>query len=184
MDCVPLAIPEVFRIEPKVYGDDRGHLFEAFSSPKLANWGVTFSCKQINRSYSKKGVIRGLHYQLGKVQAKIVSVIVGSILDVAVDLRPWSPTFMKWLALELTAQNNSQLFIPEGFAHGFATLEDSEMIYFLSQPYDAKQDRGVRWNDPQLAIPWPVASPILSARDRALPLLSEIAQADLPALPR
>ena len=179
MDFIQTTLAGVILITPDVYADNRGFFLESYTHSKFAENGINAVFVQDNRSCSGKGVVRGLHFQLHKPQAKLVSCIRGEIFDVAVDVRRGSPTFGKWSAAVLTETNNHQLFIPGGFAHGFCVLsETAEIQYKCSEFYDPCDDRGVRWNDPALGIAWPVTDAILSGKDAAQPLLGE---AELPA---
>jgi dTDP-4-dehydrorhamnose 3,5-epimerase len=169
----------VFR--PTVRRDDRGFFVETYQRPDYAALGVDVEFVQDNHSRSTSGCLRGLHYQRRPGQAKLVSVARGAILDVAVDIRRGSPTFGRAAAFTLDDTDNLQLFVPVGFAHGFYVVSDvADVIYKVSAPYDPAEERGIAWNDPQLAIDWPVDSPILSARDRRNPRLSQIDLAELP----
>lgn len=166
-------------IKPRRFADDRGWFCETYSARTYADLGVTVAFRQDNHSMSRPaGVLRGLHFQRPPhVQAKLVRCVRGAIWDVAVDLRKESPTFGRYVAAELTAENGWQLFVPAGFAHGFLTLQpDTEVEYKVSDFYAPECDGGVIWNDPDLALPWPLkgAAPILSDKDQALPRLSEL----------
>ena len=169
-----LAIPDVLLITPPRFGDDRGFFSETYSAPKLAEAGIPQAFVQDNQSFSAAaGTIRGLHCQVApRAQGKLVRVLRGAIWDVAVDARQGSPTFGRYAAAELTAENFSQLWVPPGFLHGFCTLRpDTEVFYKVTDLYDRSAERGVIWNDPALALPWPlpVHGPVLSAKDQALP---------------
>lgn len=172
----PLAIPDLLLIEPKVFGDDRGFFFESFSQQKFneaVGREVTFV--QDNHSKSSKGVLRGLHYQLPPhAQGKLVRVTQGEVLDVAVDVRKASPTFGQWAGHVLSAENKLQLWIPEGFAHGFLTLSDTaEFLYKTTDYYAPESERSIRWNDSELGIEWGGNSaPLLSEKDRNAPLFA------------
>lgn len=169
-----LEIPDVILIEPKVFHDERGFFMEVYKATEFEINGIRYSFVQDNHSYSKKGVLRGLHYQLNpKAQGKIIRCIRGKILDVAVDIRKGSPWYGKWVAVELSEANKLMLWIPPGFAHGFVALEDSEIIYKCTEQYDPALDRGIIWNDPAVSINWTVTDPILSAKDASLPLLKD-----------
>ncbi|GAA3932560.1 dTDP-4-dehydrorhamnose 3,5-epimerase [Luteimonas lutimaris] len=181
MRLVETGLPGCVVIEPRVFGDARGEFFESFNSDKLAAHGLVPNFVQGNVSTSTRGVLRGLHYQWPKAQGKYVSVLDGEVWDVAVDIRRGSPTFGKWEAVLLTAENRRHLWIPEGFAHGFAVLsEKATFNYLCTQTYDREADAGIRWNDPALAIDWPVAEPILSDKDTRAPLLAEVPADRLP----
>ena len=170
----PTAIPDVLIIEPQVFGDERGFFFESFNENdflKAIGKKVTFV--QDNHSCSKQGVLRGLHYQLQKTQGKLVRVVRGAVFDVAVDLRQTSDTYGQWVGIELSDQNKKQLWIPEGFAHGFLVLSDeAEFLYKTTDYWHAASEQCIRWNDPTLNINWPNigVTPILNAKD-ALGLL-------------
>lgn len=171
----PLSIPDVVLVEPKIFPDARGFFFESFKVSDFEKAGLPIRFVQDNFSFSKKDVIRGLHYQKHpKAQGKLVSILKGSVWDVAVDLRKGSPTFLKWVATELNDRNHAMLYIPPGFAHGFASLtEDVHLLYKCTSEYDPQADAGIRWDDPTLAIAWPVGHPIISEKDRSLPLIHQ-----------
>ena len=167
----------VLIIEPTVHGDERGFFFESFNKRAFEeSTGVVRDWVQDNHSRSVKGVLRGLHFQNPNPQGKLVSCAVGSVWDVAVDLRRSSPTFGEWLGVELSSENRTQFWIPEGFGHGFvATSERAEVLYKTTAYYDAASDRSLRWNDPTVAIDWPIeGEPLVSAKDHKAPLLGEI----------
>jgi dTDP-4-dehydrorhamnose 3,5-epimerase len=173
----PLNIPEVLLITPPKFGDNRGFFSETWSAPKLAAQGFEENFVQDNQSLSSQpGTIRGLHCQIApSIQGKLVRVIRGAIWDVAVDIRHGSPTYGKFAAATLSAENWAQLWVPGGFLHGFCTLEpDTEVIYKVTADYDRAAERAVIWNDPDLALPWPVApeKAILSDKDKILPQLA------------
>ena len=171
MRATPTAIPDVLIIEPKVFGDERGFFFESFNACAFAQaTGLDVAFVQDNHSKSAKSVLRGLHYQLPpKAQGKLVRVVQGEVFDVAVDLRKGSKTFGHWVGQILSAQNKQQLWIPTGLAHGFLTLSDSaEFLYKTTDYYSPEHERSLLWNDPALAIDWPLdGSPILAAKDAA-----------------
>jgi len=170
MSITHTKIPEVIQIEPKVFADDRGFFFEAYNQQKFTQeTGVSANFVQDNHSFSKQNVLRGLHYQIQQPQGKLVRVIAGTIFDVAVDIRKSSPTFGKWVGYELSAENKRLLWIPIGFAHGFLVLsETAEVLYKTTDYYAPQGDRTILWNDPDIAIDWPLsATPILSAKDEA-----------------
>ncbi|MGH2983526.1 MAG: dTDP-4-dehydrorhamnose 3,5-epimerase [Solirubrobacterales bacterium] len=165
-------------IEPTVHGDDRGFLVETFRANALAGLGIDVAFVQDNHSRSRGPVLRGIHMQRG--QAKLVRCPRGRIWDVAVDLRPHSPTYRRWEGHELDGEKHRQLFIPPGFGHGFCLLsDDADVIYRLSSYYDPELDTGVAWDDPEIGIEWPITDPVLSERDRNAPPLAEVA----PSLP-
>ena len=168
MQAVPTAIPDVLIIEPKVFGDERGFFYESFNERKFRELtGVTLPFVQDNHSKSARNVLRGLHYQIRQPQGKLVRVVSGSVFDVAVDLRRSSPTFGKWVGVELSADNKRQLWIPPGFAHGFVVTSDSaEFLYKTTDYWAPEHERSLCWNDPDVGIDWPFSGePQLSAKD-------------------
>ena len=170
---LPTEIDEVALIEPEVHGDERGFLVESFRESEMRELGIEAHFVQDNHSRSRGPVLRGLHLQRG--QAKLVRCPRGRIWDVAVDLRPDSPTYRRWEGHELDDEHHRQLFIPEGFGHGFCLLSDeADVVYRLSSYYDPALESGVAWDDPELAIEWPISDPILSDRDRDAPRLAEL----------
>ncbi|MGE8638668.1 MAG: dTDP-4-dehydrorhamnose 3,5-epimerase [Achromobacter sp.] len=169
MKAFAQAIPEVLVLEPRVFNDERGFFFESFNDGVFkAATGVARRFVQDNHSRSTQGVLRGLHYQVTQPQGKLVRVCSGEIFDVAVDVRRTSPTFGKWVGVVLSAENKRQMWIPEGFAHGFLTLSDSaDVLYKASDYYAPQHERCIRWDDPALGIAWPDGiTPLLSAKDR------------------
>lgn len=173
----PLAIPDVKLLKPRVFGDDRGFFLESFNSRAFADAGLPVSWMQDNHSRSVRGVLRGLHYQLQDPQGKLVRVTRGAVFDVAVDIRRPSPSFGKWVAAELSDSNHHMLFIPPGFAHGFLVLSDvADFCYKCTTLWNQQSDRSIAWNDPALAIDWPlegVGAPLLAAKDAAAPHLGQ-----------
>ncbi len=170
MNITATPIPDLFLIDPKVFGDQRGFFFESFNQREFSEkTGVTLPFVQDNHSRSSQGVLRGLHYQAQQPQGKLVRVIQGTIFDVAVDLRRSSPTFGKWEGLELSSENRHQLWVPPGFAHGFLVLSASaEVLYKTTDYYAPQYERSILWNDPTIGIKWPSAGEIqLSEKDRA-----------------
>ena len=168
MRAIQTAIPGLLIIEPKVFGDERGFFFESFNRRKFAELtGRDADCVQDNNSRSAQHVLRGLHYQIQHPQAKLVRIVQGTVLDVAVDIRKGSPTFGQHVALELSAENKRMLWLPEGFAHGFVVISDSaECLYKTTDYWYPEYERCIRWDDPTLAIDWKLASaPVLSAKD-------------------
>jgi dTDP-4-dehydrorhamnose 3,5-epimerase len=170
-----LEIPEVVLIEPKVFQDGRGFFMETYKFSDFAAFGITARFVQDNHSRSKKGVLRGLHYQNPpKAQGKLVRVVAGEIFDVAVDIRKGSPTYGRWVGERLSAENKRMLYIPPGFAHGFCVLnEEAEVVYKVTEEYAPEHEAGIIWNDPDIGISWPIANPIISEKDAALPCLKE-----------
>ncbi len=183
MNFTPLEIPDVILVEPDVFGDARGFFTETFHAGKYAAGGIDRSFVQDNLSFSQRGILRGLHFQLRRPQAKLVYVVSGEVFDVAVDLRRGSPTFGTWCGRVLSAENHRQMFIPEGFAHGFCVLsETATFLYKCGALYAPDDDRGVLWNDPDVGIRWPLEHPLLSAKDQRLPRLRDLAPDQLPGL--
>ena len=181
MKVVETDLPGCLLLEPQVFGDERGFFYESFNHDKLAAHGLAPRFVQGNVSRSARGVLRGLHYQWPKPQGKLVSVLEGEVWDVAVDIRRGSPSFGQWTAAVLSAENKRHFWIPEGFAHGFVVLSETALFtYLCTATYDREADAGVRWNDARLAIDWPVAEPLLSAKDANAPFLDEIAPGRLP----
>lgn len=175
------SLPGVLIVEPRVFQDHRGFFLETFHQEKYRKAGIDRMFVQDNHSHSRKGTLRGLHYQLHHPQAKLINVVEGEIFDVAVDIRSGSPFFGKWTGVHLSGQNKRQLFVPEGFAHGFVVLSDSaDVIYKCTELYFPEDDRGVSWSDPQIGIEWPIKDPIVSVKDRQCPPLSEIPVSLLP----
>jgi dTDP-4-dehydrorhamnose 3,5-epimerase len=173
MKVTPTALEGVLLVEPLVWPDPRGFFLETYSRARYAAAGIAAEFVQDNHSRSVRHVIRGLHYQLRPGQAKLVRVIAGTILDVVVDLRRGTPTYGRWLSLELSATVPRQLYVPSGFAHGFCVLSEvAEVEYKVDRYYDPARERGIVYNDPTLAIPWPTREPILSDKDRQLPPLA------------
>uniref|UniRef100_UPI004057BF2A dTDP-4-dehydrorhamnose 3,5-epimerase n=1 Tax=Candidatus Electronema sp. TaxID=2698783 RepID=UPI004057BF2A len=169
MKVQPTSIPDVLLIEPKVFGDERGFFFESFSQRQWQQaTGLNTAFVQHNHSRSLKNVLRGLHYQVQQPQGKLVRVVQGEVFDVAVDIRRSSPTFGQWAGEILSAENKRQLWVPEGFAHGFLVLSESaEFLYQTTNYYAPEHERAIIWNDPDLNIVWPLAGePNLSAKDR------------------
>jgi dTDP-4-dehydrorhamnose 3,5-epimerase len=170
MNVLPTELPDVFLIEPKVFGDDRGFFFESFNAKVFEDkTGVSASFVQDNHSRSIQNVLRGLHYQIQQPQGKLVRTLAGKIFDVAVDIRKSSPYFSQWVGYELSAENKRQLWVPAGFAHGFVVLSDfAEVAYKTTDYYAPQHERTILWNDLDLAIDWHITTPpILSAKDQA-----------------
>jgi dTDP-4-dehydrorhamnose 3,5-epimerase len=168
MKITPTAIPDVRIVEPVVFGDERGFFLESFNRRALAQAGLDRDFVQDNHSRSRRGVLRGLHYQIPRAQGKLVRILSGEIYDVAVDLRRSSPSFGRWVGVSLSAENKRMLWIPEGFAHGFLVLSEfAEVFYKVTEYYAPQCERSLLWNDPDLAIAWPACGdPILSEKDR------------------
>jgi dTDP-4-dehydrorhamnose 3,5-epimerase len=178
---IETRLPGCVVIEPAVFGDERGFFFEGWNAARFGQLGLPDRFVQSNVSSSSKGVLRGLHYQWPRPQGKLVSVLEGEVYDVAVDIRRGSPTFGQWEAVVLSAQNKRQFWIPEGFAHGFAVLSDTALFHYLcTDVYVKEADAGVRWNDADIAVDWPVGAPTLSPKDEHAPFLKDIAEERLP----
>lgn len=176
MEFIQTEIKDVYIVEPKIFGDHRGFFMESWSKREFEAYGLFYDFVQDNHSSSAvKGTLRGIHFQRGdKAQAKLVRCVRGAVLDVAVDLRPGSPTYKKWVGVELSAGNKKQLLIPRGFGHGFLTLtDDVEFLYKADNPYAPEADGGIRWNDPELSIDWGIENPILSQKDQNSPWLRD-----------
>ncbi len=183
MNLLPTTLPGVLIVEPKIFPDPRGFFLETYNRVRYQEAGIGCEFMQDNLSASKKGTLRGLHYQYPNAQAKLVQVIQGEVFDVAVDIRKGSPTFGKWTGVLLSADNKRQLFIPQGFAHGFCVLSETAIFnYKCSDFYAPQHEHGILWSDPAIHIDWPVANPILSPKDRAYPVLKEILDKDLPSI--
>lgn len=180
MRIIETDLPGCLVIEPRRFGDARGWFMESWNRERYAAHGIGPDFVQSNLSRSAKGVLRGLHYQWPNPQGKLVSVLEGEVYDVAVDIREGSPHYGQWSAAILSAENRRQYWIPPGFAHGFVALSESALVsYLCTAAYDAEADAAIRWDDPDLAIDWPVARPQLSAKDAAAPRLGEVDAARL-----
>lgn len=168
-----LEIPEVMLVEPKAFADHRGYFVETYKRSDFEANGIPELFVQDNHSYSVRGVLRGLHYQMDpKAQGKLVSVIQGEIFDVAVDIREGSPTYGRWVGVTLSAKDHQMLYVPAGFAHGFCVVSnEADVVYKVTEEYAPEVDRGIRWNDPDVGVRWPIAQPLLSPKDAQLPLL-------------
>lgn len=179
MQTSPTAIPDVLLVEPKVYSDDRGWFCESWNRDRFREHGLEIEFVQDNHSHSVQGTLRGLHYQLQNPQGKLVRVAHGAVFDVAVDLRKSSPTFGHWVSHNLSSSNRRMMWIPPGFAHGFYVLSPTaDFVYKCTAHYDAADERTVHWDDPDLAIEWPIqpsSEPLISDKDRAAPSFREAA---------
>lgn len=174
MNVIPTSLKDVLIIEPKLFKDQRGFFMETYHREKYRQFGIDRVFVQDNLSYSAKGTLRGLHYQITKPQAKLVQVMKGEVFDVAVDIRPGSPTFGKWTGVYLSSENCRQLFIPEGFAHGFCVLSDDAIFcYKCSEFYAPSDEGGILWSDPDIGIEWLIQEPIVSEKDAKYPRLRE-----------
>ena len=184
MKIIETVLPGVLIIEPKVFGDARGFFLETFHKQRYEAAGIPgdgLEFVQDNHSRSRKGVLRGLHFQLDHPQRKLVSAGTGVVFDVAADVNPDSRTYGQWVGVELNEENHRQLWIPPGYAHGFCVLSDvADFQYKCTALYDPASDVGVAWNDPDLDIRWPIEKPLLSEKDQALPRLSDAGRARLP----
>ena len=175
MKLIDTPIPDLKIIEPAVFGDERGWFMESWNEDKFKALGLDYSFAQDNHSMSVKNTLRGLHFQTEPGQAKLVRCTQGSVWDVAVDIRPDSPTFKQWHGIELSAENHLIYMIPLGFAHGFCVLtETAEFVYKCSSVYNGETEAGIAWNDPEIAVDWPVKEPLLSERDQRCPTLAEL----------
>lgn len=181
MKIVETILPGCVVIEPDVFGDARGFFYESYNAEKYKSAGFDLNFVQSNVSRSAHGVLRGLHYQFPNPQGKLVSVVEGEVYDVAVDIRTGSPTFGRWTAAVLSAQNKRHFWIPEGFAHGFAVLSDfATFSYQCTALYDRAADAGIRWNDGDIGIDWPIGAPQLSDKDQKAPFLRDVPRDKLP----
>jgi dTDP-4-dehydrorhamnose 3,5-epimerase len=179
MNIEESRIKGVFVFEPKVFEDDRGYFFESFRTSYLNELGLDISFVQDNVSKSFEGTIRGLHYQITNPQDKLITCLKGEVLDVAVDIRKKSPTFGNYVAFKLSEKNHRSLLVPKGFAHGFSVLsEEATISYKCSNYFNKEGERGIRWDDPLIRINWDVSKPILSEKDRNLPLFSSLKEED------
>ncbi len=175
------SIPGVYVVQSQVFRDARGFFVESYHRMKFAEIGIADEFVQDNHSRSARGVLRGLHYQLRRPQAKLCRVVEGEVLDVAVDIRVGSPFFGRWVSVVLSAEAQNQIYVPRGFAHGFVVLsETAQFLYKCSDFYDSSDERGIAWNDPDLNIAWGVSSPVLSERDQKHPPLAETPKESLP----
>lgn len=181
MNVLETNLPGVVVIEPKVFGDQRGFFLETFQEARYREAGITERFVQFNHSRSRRGVLRGLHYQLEQTQGKLVMVMRGEVFDVAVDVRRGSPTFGQWYGCVLSDENHRQLYVPPGYAHGFAVLsEEADFFYQCTDYYHPPSEQGIAWDDPDLAIAWPLEDVLLSAKDQANPRLKDQDPAKLP----
>jgi dTDP-4-dehydrorhamnose 3,5-epimerase len=180
MEVSATDLPEVLLVQPRVFHDRRGHFFEIYQHERYSQSGVVGHFVQDNVSFSKRDVLRGLHYQAGQAQDKLVVVLNGRIFDVAVDIRRGSSTFGQWVSAVLSSDEYTQIFIPKGFAHGFCVLSDSAtVLYKCTDYYSPSQERGIRWDCPTLNVSWPISTPIVSDKDLTLPHLSSVPPDDL-----
>ncbi|HYE95251.1 MAG TPA: dTDP-4-dehydrorhamnose 3,5-epimerase [Rubricoccaceae bacterium] len=183
MTTTETALPGVLLLEPRVFGDARGYFLETYHAARYREAGVEATFVQDNHSHSRWGTLRGLHFQRRRPQGKLVQVVRGAVFDVVVDVRPGSAHFGQWIGVELSGENHRQLWVPPGFAHGFCVLTDeADFLYKCTAYYDPTDEGGVRWDDPDLAVAWPIEAPMLSDKDRALPLLRDLGPQGLPAV--
>ena len=181
MNALSTRLPGVLILEPRTFHDNRGYFLETWNLARFAAAGLPERFVQDNLSSSKRGVLRGLHYQWPAAQGKLLQVLRGEVFDVAVDIRPGSPTYGRWEGVTLSAENGRQLYVPEGFAHGFVVTGGEALVSYKCTDYYQPRDEGVvRWDDPDLGIAWPVAAPTLAPKDRDAPRLREIAPERLP----
>ena len=183
MNIITTSIEGVLIIEPEIFEDSRGFFMETYNRNRYFKCGINTVFVQDNLSYSVQGAVRGLHYQIRNSQAKLVQVISGEIFDVSVDIRPDSPTFGKWVGFHLSERNRRQLFIPQGFAHGFCVLSEiAHFLYKCSDFFAPDDEGGINWSDPEIGIDWPVKDPIISEKDKPHPNLSDLTEKQLPFL--
>ena len=175
MKVLSTELEGVYLIEPAVFGDHRGFFMETHNQRRYAQTNIDRIFVQDNLSYSSRNTLRGMHYQLPQTQAKLIQVITGEIFDVVVDIRKGSPTFGNWIGAHLSDENHRQIFVSEGFAHGFCVLsETAHVLYKCTDFYSPENEKGILWSDPALSIDWPIKEPVLSAKDEKYPCLSEI----------
>lgn len=175
LTAVPTFIPGLILIQPRIHIDVRGFFLESYVKKKFEKIGIREDFVQDNHSFSTKGTLRGLHFQEGKGQAKLVRVTRGEVFDVAVDIRPKSHTFGSWIGINLSQKNHRQLYIPVGFAHGFCVLSDTaEVLYKCSSIYCPEKEKGIKWNDSDIGIAWPIKRPVLSERDKGNPSFKDL----------
>ena len=181
MKVFETKLPGVFVLEPDVFTDSRGGFMETWSKCRYEDAGIKEAFVQDNVSFSRKGVLRGLHYQFPHSQGKLIQVLSGEVFDVAVDIRVGSPTFGKWVGEMLSGDNHRQMYIQPGFAHGFYVMSESAVFsYKCTDYYNRKAERGIIWNDPELSIDWPIGEPLLSEKDKTYPSLKDIEPENLP----
>ena len=182
MNVLPTELPEVLIVEPRVFGDARGYFMETYQAERYAEAGIAAAFVQDNLSVSERGILRGLHLQHPHAQGKLVQVLDGEVFDVAVDVRRGSPHFGQWVGVRLSSENKRQLWVPEGFAHGFCvTSERALFSYKCTDTYHPECERSIRWDDPEIGIEWPLAEVALSDKDAAAPRLQDTPESALPA---
>ncbi len=183
MKIIAVDLPEIVLLEPRIFTDRRGYFFETYQMQRYAEHGIEARFVQDNLSFSRRGVVRGLHYQLLKPQGKLVMVIQGEVIDLVVDIRLGSPTFGKWSKNILSSENHRQLYVPPGFAHGFAvTSETATVLYKVTDYYNPGDEYGIIWNDKDLGVDWSVSDPILSEKDMEFPRLKNVPESLLPQM--
>lgn len=181
MDVISLEIPDVKLVKPRIFKDARGFFLQTYHDEQYRDAGIDVRFVQDNWSHSTKGVLRGLHYQLKNPQAKLVSVIRGEVFDVAVDIRNGSPTFGKWAGSVLSAENGHQMYVPVGFAHGFCVMsEEVDFVYKCSNFYTPGDEYGIRWNDPDIGIDWPMTDVLVSEKDKEATLFKDVPEENVP----
>src|SRR5690348_13192721 len=181
MQLIETSLPGVLELRPVIHRDARGFFIETYHNAKFADLGIAEAFVQDNHSRSLRGTLRGLHYQLRQPQAKLCRVVEGEALDVAVDIRCGSPTFGKWTSVLLSAEEQNQIYVPKGFAHGFLALSDTvQFLYKCSDFYNPEDEHGIAWNDPELRIGWGIAAPLVSSRDAAYSALAQVPREFLP----
>ena len=181
MNVIPTKLHEVLIIEPRTFHDPRGYFLETWNRPRYEAFGLPSHLVQDNVSFSRQGVLRGLHFQNPHAQGKLVFAASGEIFDVAVDVRRGSPTYRQWVGVVLSSENNRQLYIPEGFAHGFCVLSETALVtYKCTEVYKPEGDASILWDDPDIGIDWPIKNPILSDKDRLAPTLATMATDRVP----
>ena len=181
MKFLPTALPEVVLVEPDVFRDDRGFFLETYQKLKYGGAGLPEEFVQDNHSFSTRGTLRGLHAQIRRPQGKLIRAVLGEIFDVAVDIRPESPTFGRWVGEVLSGENYRQLYVPPGFAHGFCVMSESaHVLYKCTTFYEKEDEIALLWNDPAIGISWPTETPLLSPRDLVAPKLAEIVHKLVP----
>lgn len=184
MKIIETSLPGALLIEPRVFGDDRGFFYESFNEARFLANGLDVRFAQTNVSRSARGVLRGLHYQWPSPQGKLVSVLEGEVFDVAVDIRPGSPTFRQWIGVMLSADNKRHFWIPEGFAHGFCVVSEfATFTYQCTALYEQTADAAIRWDDSDIGVDWPISTPLLSDKDLRAPFLKNVAAERLPTYP-
>ncbi len=184
MRVIPVDLPEIVLIEPRIFEDRRGYFLETYQAQRYSDHGIDANFVQDNLSFSHRGVVRGLHYQLQKPQGKLVMVLQGEVIDLVVDIRLGSPNFGKWSKNTLSADNHRQLYVPPGFAHGFmVTSETATVLYKVTDYYNPGDEYGIIWHDVNLGLDWPLAEAILSDKDEKFPRLKDVPEALLPKMP-